>query len=438
MKKLFITVLFTLIFSTATVANEVCKDEPKYSVVWYYNNCDENISQPTNKKADEVTIYKKWHIPQYVKPDPNLATIKHHFKKEIQLIKDPQMGWNKIKPSGNHKEFKKQLETNQFLKDQMNSSSILSYLYYEKGSLIYDEITPKNRLGKLYKNNTPWISNSVGKSIVSYLVGNAICEGKIEGINTKLNDWPLLENTLYYDQKLIDILNMNSGDQEYVFKMGDELRNVGSVSEEFKGMDDYAIDFKKYMSIFKNTKKSKPYFNYSSINPQLALNYVLFKTGNDFEKILNKTFKEKSKIEDSVFFFKVPNSSAEKGDANIMFYATRYDYLRIGKAMLDDWQKDTCVGKYLKTLWENRVDTENDKRRKEGKKVSWVYASGYAGQFRTHFEGISKKRPVMAMHGRGGQQIVIDFERSRIVAVNSLFLNYNYEKIVYEPIRKGK
>ena len=44
----------------------------------------------------------------------------------------------------------------------------------------------------------------------------------------------------------------------------------------------------------------------------------------------------------------------------------------------------------------------------------------------------------MAMHGRGGQQIVIDFERSRIVAVNSLFLDYNYEKIVYEPIRKGK
>ena len=170
---------------------------------------------------------------------------------------------------------------------------------------------------------------------------------------------------------------------------------------------------------------------------ELILNYVLFKTGDDFEKILEKTFKEKAKIEDSVFFFKVRNSSKQRGDANNQFMATRYDYLRIAKAMLDDWQNDTCVGKYLKTLWKNRVDTENDKRRKEGKKVSWVYASGYAGQFRTHFEGINKKRPVMAMHGRGGQQIVIDFERSRIVAVNAVFLNYNYEKIVYQVIKKG-
>ena len=42
------------------------------------------------------------------------------------------------------------------------------------------------------------------------------------------------------------------------------------------------------------------------------------------------------------------------------------------------------------------------------------------------------------MHGRGGQQIVIDFERSRIVVVNALFENYNYDKIVYRPIKKGK
>ena len=171
---------------------------------------------------------------------------------------------------------------------------------------------------------------------------------------------------------------------------------------------------------------------------ELILNYVLFKTGDDFEKILEKTFKEKAKIEDSVFFFKVRNSSKQRGDANNQFMATRYDYLRIAKAMLDDWQNDTCVGKYLKTIWENRVDTENEKRRREGKKTSWSYASGYAGQFRTHFKGINKKRPVMGMHGRGGQQIVIDFERSRIVAVNAVFENYNYDKIVYRPIKKGK
>ena len=37
------------------------------------------------------------------------------------------------------------------------------------------------------------------------------------------------------------------------------------------------------------------------------------------------------------------------------FVATRYDYLRIAKAMLDDWQNDTCVGKYLKTIYKNEI-----------------------------------------------------------------------------------
>ena len=194
-----------------------------------------------------------------------------------------------------------------------------------------------------------------------------------------------------------------------------KIVNKNLIDEKFRGLDDYTIDFKQYISLFKNTKKSKPYFNYSSMNPTLALNYVLFKTGDDFEKILEKTFNKKAKIKDSVIFWKVKNSSKERGNANIMFYATRYDYLRIAKAMLDDWQNDTCVGKYLKIIWENRVDKENDKREREGKgdRIQYRFASGYAGQFQTHYKGINKKRPVMGMHGRGGQQIVIDFEKSR-------------------------
>jgi len=120
-----------------------------------------------------------------------------------------------------------------------------------------------------------------------------------------------------------------------------------------------------------------------------------------------------------------------------MFYATRYDYLRIAKAMLDDWRKDTCVGKYLKTIFDNRIDKENEKRNKEGRPGQYRYASGYAGQFQAHYKGINKKRAIMGMHGRGGQHIVIDFERSRIVVTNAIYENFNFPKIVYQPIKKG-
>ena len=276
---------------------------------------------------------------------------------------------------------------------------------------------------------------SAGKTMTSYVVGHAICDGYIDNINSRLNDWPLIENTLYYDQKLIDLLNMKAGDRKYV-----QSSNLFIKGTRFHGDSaNYRYDIEDYISVFKNSKKIKNApFNYSEFSTNLILNYVLFKTGDDFEKILEKTFKEKAKIEDSVFFYKVPNSSKEKGDANNMFFATRYDYLRIAKAMLDDWQNDTCVGKYLKTIFDNRIDKENDKRRKEGKKVQWVQARGYAGQFQTHYKGISKKRPVMGMHGRGGQHIVIDFERSRIIVTNSVYENFNYKKIVYNSIKKGK
>ncbi len=415
------------------VESEVCKQQPKYSNLWYYNKCDKT----QYKNNLKIKFFGGW-IPEKASGINYDTLLFQLYNWTYSPFRDKLIAKKyEVKPSSKPYKFKSNLQEDKYIDKQLNKTGLISYLRFEDENITIDKFTPEDRFGKFINKKTKLRANSVGKTMASYVVGHAICGGYIDSVNTKLNDWPLLENTLYYDQKLIDILNMNSGDQEYVFKMGDELRNVGSVSEEFKGMDDYGIDFKKYMSIFKNTKKSKPYFNYSSINPQLALNYVLFKTGNDFEKILNKTFKEKSKIEDSVFFFKVPNSSAEKGDANIMFYATRYDYLRIGKAMLDDWQKDTCVGKYLKTLFENRISKETKKRQSEGRSGQYPYARGYAGQFQTHYEGINKNRAVMGMHGYGGQRIVIDFERSRIIVTNALFENYNYKKIVYQVIKKG-
>ena len=406
-----------------------CKAEPKYSNMWYYNKCD----QPQYKNNLKIKFYNGW-LPEEVEK-PNFGTLLFElYKFTYSPYRDrPIVDVYEVKPSKKPYKFKSNLQEDKYIDKQLKKTGLISYLRFEDGKITIDKFTPEDRFGKFINKDTKLRSMSVGKTMVSYVAGHAICGGYIDSINTKLNDWPLLENTLYYDQKLIDLLNMKAGDRNYVQSSNLRIKDIG--------FDDVsnARDIEKYMSVFKNTKKiNNAPFNYSQMATELILNYVLFKTGDDFEKILEKTFKEKAKIEDSVFFFKVRNSSKQRGDANNQFMATRYDYLRIAKAMLDDWQNDTCVGKYLKTIWENRVDTENEKRRREGKKTSWSYASGYAGQFRTHFKGINKKRPVMGMHGRGGQQIVIDFERSRIVAVNAVFENYNYDKIVYRPIKKGK
>jgi len=418
------------------IESAVCKAEPKYSNMWYYNKCD----QPQYENNLKIKFYEdsSW-LPEETEK-PNFDTLLFElYKYTYSPYRDrPIVDVYEVKPSKKPYKFKSNLKEDKYIDKQLEKTALLSYLMFEDNKITIDKFTPENRFGKFINKNTKLRSMSAGKTMVSYVVGHAICDGYIENINSRLNDWPLLENTLYYDQKLIDILNMNSGDQKYI--VGSELSktvNKNLINEKFRGLDDYVIDFKQYISLFKNTKKSKPYFNYSSMNPTLALNYVLFKTGDDFEKILEKTFNKKSKIKDSVIFWKVKNSSKERGNANIMFYATRYDYLRIAKAMLDDWQNDTCVGKYLKTIFDNRIDKENEKRNKEGRPGQYRYASGYAGQFQAHYKGINKKRAIMGMHGRGGQHIVIDFERSRIVVTNAIYENFNFPKIVYQPIKKG-
>ena len=409
--------------------SEVCKAETKYSNVWYYNKCD----QAKYKNNLKIKFYNGW-LPEETEK-PNFGTLLFElYKFTYSPYRDkPMVDVYEVKPSKKPYKFKSKLKEDKYIDKQLNKTALISYLRFEDNKITIDKFTPEDRFGKFINQDTKLRSMSVGKTMASYVAGHAICGGYIDSINSRLNDWPLIENTLYYDQKLFDLLNMQAGDEKYVWS-SDFL--LGSSFED--GADGHTKDISQYITYFKNSKKGKSEFNYSAFATQLILNYVLFKTGDDFEKILEKTFNKKAKIKDSVIFWKVKNSSKEKGNANIMFYATRYDYLRIAKAMLNDWQKDTCVGKYLKTIFENRISKDNDKKRQRGDRTQWNFASGYAGQFQTHYKGISKKRAVMGMHGRSGQHIVIDFERSRIVVTNALYEDFNYKKIVYDPIKKGK
>jgi len=409
--------------------SEACKAEPKYSNVWYYNKCD----QAKYKNNLKIKFYNGWLPEETEKPNfGNLLFELYKFTYSPYRDK-PMVDVYEVKPSKKPYKFKSKLKEDKYIDKQLNKTALISYLRFEDNKITIDKFTPEDRFGKFINQDTKLRSMSVGKTMASYVAGHAICGGYIDSINSRLNDWPLIENTLYYDQKLFDLLNMQAGDEKYVWS-SDFL--LGSSFED--GADGHTKDISQYITYFKNSKKGKSEFNYSAFATQLILNYVLFKTGDDFEKILEKTFNKKAKIKDSVIFWKVKNSSKEKGNANIMFYATRYDYLRIAKAMLNDWQKDTCVGKYLKTIFENRISKDNDKKRQRGDRTQWNFASGYAGQFQTHYKGISKKRAVMGMHGRSGQHIVIDFERSRIVVTNALYEDFNYKKIVYDPIKKGK
>ena len=386
----------------------------------------------------EITIYESWDIPEYVKPDPNLETLRFYFKRQIDGP-DHFDKWS-VLPSKSPMPIERSLQKNSFLTEQMDTTSIVSYLFYDDGKVIYDEKSPDNRLGDMVDDQTKLLSNSMGKSLVSYVIGHAICEGYIEDINIKLDDWPLIENTLYADLMLVDILNMRARDEKYV----DDIIGMKSTGRWYNvhSIKSFA---ERELKDSKPSPKWSDKYRYNGFATNIIMNYTVHKSGTDFQTLLDKIFQEKAGIQHSVFFLKnkwqrydngrlrenLPTLNDADGRAWYQFYASRYDYLRIAKAILNDWKNDTCVGKYLKKIYEGRKP-----KNLKTNHLRLKYMKGYGGQFHTDGVGMSS-RNIMAMEGYGGQAIMIDFDKSRIVVLNSVHTNFDWYDLVVQPIKNG-
>ena len=359
---------------------------------------------------------------------------------------DPFYHWNRFEAKGseNHYKFQSNLrEDKDVLKEIKNTkrTGLISYLLFEDDKIVIDEsdIPDKTRKGKNNEaekiHNGLLQSHSMGKSLVSYVTGHAICEGYISSVDEKLTGWDVIENTLYDNQVLIDLLNMQAGDQRYV---GERLKphEDGTLKNKKWGgrkINVNTVGLKRLMKkYFQNTKKSKPVYNYSALTTNVIMNYVIFKTGDDWEKLLHKVFNEHVKVKDNVYFHQTGQYPL-KGSGRYSFYATRYDYLRIAKTIMDDWNNNTCAGKYLKTIYERRI-SKNITGYKQAASVAGR-TKKYGGQFHFDFDGL-KKRKILGMDGMGGQQIIIDFEKKRIIVVNTLDQHYNWKKIVYKKIKQ--
>ena len=380
MKKI-LTVIFILIFSTSAYAN-------KNKNTWDY----------------PLTVYEGWVVKGSA----------DHYKFKSDLREDKNV----------LKEFKKNKDT-----------GIISYLLFENDKIVIDVADiPKKISSGEYIIDGLLPSHSMGKSLVSYVTGHAICEGYIDSINVKLNDWPLIQNTLYEDAVLLDLLNMKGGDQKWV----GERRNVGSDNRIKGGKPEEnvnVIGLEKVMSKYlKGTEKSKLIYNYSALTTNVIMNYVKFKAGDNWDKLLHKVFNEHVKVKNSVQFQKSSRKYARSkfNSARYSFYANRYDYLRIAKTMMEDWHNDTCAGKYLKTIYENRIKKKDNV--KHATDVG-LYTKSYGGQFHFDVFGLKKSRKIIGLSGFAGQNILIDLDNKRIIVVNSLYRNYNWKKIVHSVIK---
>ncbi|MDA7807766.1 hypothetical protein N8947_01755 [Candidatus Pelagibacter sp.] len=313
---------------------------------------------------------------------------------------------------------------------------LVSYLLFEDNKIKIDE---HDLPSDIKRNRGLLPSHSMGKSLVSYVTGYAICEGYIDNINVKLDDWSTVKGTLYEGQKLIDLLNMRAGDQKIIGEK--KFNSDNKLKDSRYNVNVYPIKTVMNNNILQNTKISKPVYNYNALATNTIMNYTIFKVGDDYQQLLNKVFKEDAKIKNSVFFSKTIRSrysDQKKGEyGRYSFYADRYDYLRIAKSIMDHWNNDTCVGKYLKTIYEQRIN--KNKKSYDGDRSGQfdvaMYTKKYGGQFHFNIIGLSKKK-ILGMSGFGGQNIIIDFEKERIIVVNSRDRHYNWKKIVLKKLKQ--
>lgn len=387
------------------------------------NDMRGNRDQP---ESEGVKTYSTWDIPQYVNPNPNLATLRHYLRKQL----NDRFGFNLIRTSPAEKpsELQFRATSNRYLTAQMNHTSLLSYLFYRDGAVVHDELSPKARFGDIVDDKTGLRSNSIGKSMTSYLLGHAICQGYIDGVESRVNDWPLVAGTVYENQRLIDLVNMRAGDQKVVSDTTGlipsgrwyNIFSIGSFARrELAGTRPLG-------------REGARAYHYNGLATNIVLNYIIHATGGSFQSLMDSVFKDHVRIANEVYFFENRGYGANDGAAWYMFFATRHDYLRIAHAMLEDWKSESCVGKYLRDI------VRNSKAKNGHVDPFEKFQSGlrYGGFFHTGYVGM-EKRNVLGMDGYGGQAIMIDFDNGRIVVANSVHTDYDWYQLVHQVIKNG-
>ena len=324
-------------------------------------------------------------------------------------------------------QFESDLRKDNDVVDQFNNQSetgIISYLLFEDNKIVIDEsdIPDFDHDGVKIERYLP--SHSMGKSLVSYITGHAICEGYIESVDERLTGWDVIQNTLYEDQVLINLLNMSAGDQEYIGERLDpQVDNQWKATGKNLNMTSLETIMNSYMQ---NTNKGRDVYNYSALTTHVIFNYVLHKSGDD---ILDKVFTDHVKVKNNVYFTKTQKGIGQS--ARYSFYADRYDYLRIAKTIMNDWHSDTCIGDYLRTVYDRRIVKADDIKYP----VSvGLYTQKYGGQFHFDIYGFKRGRKIIGIDGFAGQQILIDLDNKKIIVVNSMYRNYDWKKIVYDKL----
>ncbi len=404
------------------------------------SGCQTLSVAPQNPKGEAISYSGSFsEIPEQA--NPNEATLSMYEQRRHAFIRNLISNGNAhtIKPKGNAEHFQTEgAKKNDKIEYQLSNGYLLSYLFYEKGYLKYNSKAPADRFTSEIDDQTLFFTHSTGKSIISYIIGNAICNGYINSIDEKI-DWPMMKNTLYQGQSLRNLLNMMAGDRHVVDASSTIVMGVGH--HRNMGLDTIA-------DILDGTKSKTKELFYNNFLADVLANYVAYKSGDHYEELLNYVFQEKIKIQHEVHFEKHRLSltngrqstyyGEQQTRASYSFFMTRLDLLRFGIAVMKDYQENTCVGRYLRNIQENAIRWN---KYRPTQTYSWLwlhnFSRDYGGMFYFGFQGLNE-RNIFATEGKNGNNLMIDMDNSRVVVTNSAATGWNNKVFIIDVIDQGK
>jgi CubicO group peptidase (beta-lactamase class C family) len=376
------------------------------------------------------------------KVSPNDATISLYEDRRFEFI-ELQRKYSSlytIKPKGNAQPFKQEKTlTSQSLQNELAYGHTLSYLFYENGTIKYDGKATDGRFAKDVSNETLFFTNSTGKSINSYIIAHAICDGYISSID-EIIDWPLMSKTLYQGQPLRNLLNMNAGDKHTVDEAG---RYVMGSSTAHRNMSLDTI-----AALLEGTKKIGSEVFYNNFLSDVIANYIVFKAGDNYEALMRKVFQDKVKIQHEVSYEmrRKTETNGKFSDyygqpqtlANYSYFITRMDLLRVGEAIMKDYQSQTCVGQYLKMSQAQAVPWPRYQPNNSNAKIFLHrFSKKYGAQFYFDFHEMDG-RNILGTEGAAGQNMLIDMDNSRIVVMHGSATASDQKSLLINVIRDGQ
>ena len=309
----------------------------------------------------------------------------------------------KIQPANDIKSLTKKLIENKNTKkiDKIiKKKSLLSVLYFDGENVVVDKKSEK------IKNDTKLYSFSISKSFLSYILGNAICDGHIKSLDDKISKYvPEAKGTLYENSTFKELINMAAGDINFA------SRKAGSAKFFYAAdIDQRKTTTKDYLLSSSGIKISKKTFNYNNFIADLVARAIDVSVPGGL-KNLYQDFANKSGTSSEIFYLTDDNGWPL---LHGYFYANREDFLRLGIQISKDWNSNSCIGNYLNGIEKMKIKTDKDQN------------SDYSGYF--WYDQNNKSRHAQ-LRGHGGQRIHIDIEKGSVLIYHSITGDYDNKSI---------